>query len=173
MMYRFSLLVFTAFFCALLASCTWFKEDAVAYYHRGVDYITLGYYGYAIDAFENAIRIDPSYAEAHVKLGIVYSRIGKDVISIEHLTRAIMIKPNSAEAHYNLGLVYSSLGRRREATDSFRKAISLVPNDPLPHFGLGILYTQEKDSISALAEYSILKTLDTTKAATLRSLIHP
>jgi tetratricopeptide (TPR) repeat protein len=47
-------------------------DDARGYFHLGIAYAKLDCWQNAIAAFEQAIRIQPNYADAHCHLGLLY-----------------------------------------------------------------------------------------------------
>lgn len=58
----------------------------------------------AITAFEEALRIDPSIKEAHVRLADLYASIGKNDEATKHYEEALRVDPSYKWAHVNLGL---------------------------------------------------------------------
>ena len=64
----------------------------------------------SIQAYQQAIHVQPDYAEAYSNLGNVLREQGKLEESIEAYQQAIQIQPGSAETHNNLGLILLLLG---------------------------------------------------------------
>jgi tetratricopeptide (TPR) repeat protein len=62
-----------------------------------VAYGKLGRYTEAIEAFKQAIRINPDYADAYFNLGVVYVKLGRYTEAIETFKQAIRINPDFAE----------------------------------------------------------------------------
>jgi len=111
------------------------KDTQIEAYEKTADYwFVLGYYygeagmyKEAIEAYKQAIRIKPDFAEAHYNLGVTYSRLGVYRDSIEAYKQAIRIKPDYAEAHYGLGLNYLILNDRGSALDEYKILKNLDP----------------------------------------------
>ena len=144
------------------------KPDyAEAHYNLGIAYGNLGRNTEAIEAYKNAIRIRPNYAEAHFGLGFTYYKLGRYQESIKACKQAIKIKPDYAEAHNNLGVTYGKLGRLPEAIEAFKQAIKLKPDYIEAHKNLGVAYLVIGDKNSAMAEYNILKSLNSEMANNL------
>src|SRR6266545_5451671 len=64
----------------------------------------------AVEAFQEAIKLDPELAEAHFRLGMAYDSLGKDKEAEEAYKKAVDLykkeldeNDENAEAHYNLG----------------------------------------------------------------------
>jgi tetratricopeptide (TPR) repeat protein len=97
--------------------------SARAFLYLGLTEVGLGRNDPAVDAFREAIRIDPAILEAHVALGKVLARAGRDAEAIPVLNRALEIDPESAESHFQLGLVALRRGELETAARSFEAAI--------------------------------------------------
>ncbi len=118
-----------------------YKKTAEYWFYLGVAYSELGMDKEAIEAYKQAIRIKPDYADAHLFLGFAYSELGMDKEAIEAYKQAIRIKPDYAEAHFKLGwLSYGKLGMHKEAIEAYKQAIRIKPDDALAHYYLGLSY---------------------------------
>ncbi|NIP27476.1 MAG: tetratricopeptide repeat protein, partial [Phycisphaerae bacterium] len=51
-------------------------ENPVLRYNLGVAYGERGMLGEALEEYESAIRLDPSYADAYYNAACIYSRLG-------------------------------------------------------------------------------------------------
>jgi len=132
----------------------------------------LGNYIKAIEAYKQAIRIDPNDAGAYNNLGLAYNSLGlyKDVI--EAYKQAIRIDPDLVEPYNNLGRAYANLGLYKDAIEAFKQAIRIDPDRANSHFFLGLTYLLIGDKSSALNEYKILKNLDINLANQLFDKIY-
>jgi tetratricopeptide (TPR) repeat protein len=88
----------------------------------------------AIENYQNALRINADYAEAHGSLGLVLAARGRLDQAIEHYEKALQLKPNLAETHNGLGVLLASKGQHKEALVHFRKAIEIKWDYPEAHF---------------------------------------
>lgn len=82
----------------------------------------------AIDCFEQAIQIDPTYADAHCNLGSAFIRKDRIRDAVLAYKEAIDIEPNFAQPYFNLGILLNNIGKLDEAIACFQSAIDLVPN---------------------------------------------
>jgi tetratricopeptide (TPR) repeat protein len=92
-----------------------------AYYRRGISLATLNNQEAAIEAFDNAIIIDPDYVEAHME----------KIASLEKLDRineANGAKELAASAWFVEGLSYANKRNYDKAIEDFDKAHELNPN---------------------------------------------
>jgi len=93
----------------------------------------------ARELFEQALKLDPNYAEAHVGLGFTYHN---EVTSgwVEFLAEsnrkaedaaltAMRLNPELSEPHHLLGLVYLARNEHQRAREQLERAIELNPSD--------------------------------------------
>lgn len=108
----------------------------------------------AVEAFQQAIRLDPDLAEAHFRLGLGYETLDKAEEAeaeykkaVESYKKHLTENPDDAEAHYNLGQTYASLHQYSDAVREYRQAIKLKNDDAEMYYDLGVALTR-------LAQYS-------------------
>ena len=80
-----------------------------AYYLLGVDLKNLDRLDEAIQAFEQAVRINPSYARAHTRLGEIYAGHGDADLAREHFRRAVASDPGDTAARSGLARLGGAL----------------------------------------------------------------
>lgn len=86
----------------------------------------------AMNSYQKAIKIDPNYIEAHIRLGGLYVKSGFYEGAMRELEEALRIDPDSAEAHAAMGDACYKIGTGKEikvehpagvgATSDFRGA---------------------------------------------------
>jgi tetratricopeptide (TPR) repeat protein len=91
----------------------------------------------AIRSYREAIRLDPSLAEAHNNLGNVLLDKGGVDGAIRCYREAIRLDPSLAVAHSNLGNALRENGEVDGAIRSCREAIRLNPSLAQAHLNLG------------------------------------
>jgi Flp pilus assembly protein TadD len=99
------------------------SPSAKAFLYLGLTEIGLGANEPAIEALEEAVRLDPRHLEAHVALGKVLARAGREEEATPVLVRALSLDGTSAEAHFQLGLIALRRGDLDAASRSFEAAI--------------------------------------------------
>ena len=72
------------------------------YFESGQRYFAEGKYAEAEIQYSNAIRIDPSFTQAHDELGKTYLRLGDITRAYQELTRTVDLKPDNYRAHTDL-----------------------------------------------------------------------
>lgn len=83
----------------------------------------------AIAKLEEAIRIDPSFREAHINLGVQYARARRVSEAIGQFHTAEAIGPADAIVYSNLAWGYAALGDFRESETFARQAVALDPGN--------------------------------------------
>lgn len=103
----------------------------------------------AAEAFQQAVKLDPDFAEAHYRLGLAYSALDREneakeslKKSIELYKKIVELNPNDPAAFFNLGQAYSVLHQDEEAARAYRQAIRLKPDDEEAYYQLGMSETR-------------------------------
>lgn len=112
--------------CKVLAKK--FPKEGVIYNIQGNACAEMERFEDAISAFSKAIRVEPTYAEAHSNLGNAYQSSGEIEKAKDCFRTAIKLKPNYAEAHSNLGNALGISGDLDEAVRCFERAVKYRPN---------------------------------------------
>src|SRR5439155_16634311 len=77
--------------------------------------------------YEEARRIAPDYARAHLNLGIVLAAKSQWDDAIAAYDQAIALDPTNAPAHYNRGLALHARGKFDLAEEAFGCALRYLP----------------------------------------------
>lgn len=78
--------------------------------------------------YQEALKIDPSFAIAHYNLGMTYKAQGNFKGAIAAYEQALQLNPNYAPAHQNLGVVWLKCGQIPQSMEAFGRAIVLYQN---------------------------------------------
>jgi tetratricopeptide (TPR) repeat protein/O-antigen ligase len=78
-------------------------------------------------AFEQAVRLDPSWGLNAANLGALYMAQGRLDLAEASLSRAVQAAPNAVPFIFNLGWVQEKLDKNIEASASYQKVIDLAP----------------------------------------------
>ncbi len=114
-------------------------------------YLQLGQTSKAKDAYLQAIRIEPGFANAYVNLADLYRQQNNDAAAQQLLNGVINKVLNPAALHYSLGLLYYRKNKPVEAGEQFMAAINAEPANSQYHFAIGLLYEQQRNYHAAVA----------------------
>ena len=104
-------------------------QNAIAYFQRGNENLTLGKYKEAIADYDKAIELNPQYALAYNNRGIAKLHLGDSKEAIADYNKAIELDPKYAKAYCNRGIANCDLGNYEKSITDCNKAIELNPQD--------------------------------------------
>ena len=134
----------------------WFNEGYALYKHKQ--------YEEAIAAYEQAILLNPNYADAYINKGAALNDLKRNEEAIAAYERAIRLDPNDADAYINKGNALRDLKRYEEALAAYEQAIHFDPNSALAYNGKGNAHYGLKRYKEALAAYEQAIRLDSNYA---------
>ena len=108
----------------------------------------------AIQHYEQALRLDPDFADAHNALGIALAQTARIEPAIAHYEQALRTRPDFAEAHYNLGAALEKLGRVPEAISHYERALRIKPAFFEAHNNLGNVLLQSSRIQEAIEQFN-------------------
>lgn len=124
--------------------------QAKAYFEEGMTFTRTSQYEQAVQAYTQAIALEPTLAEAHHELGYAFYRLGKYEESISSSEQAIKLKPKNPETYHNLALAYMGLRHWEKAAEALQESISIRPNYPAAYYNLGLVYRKLLDNEAAI-----------------------
>lgn len=80
-------------------------------YHEGVKYALAGLYAQAAQIFQQVVKLDPQFADAHFSLGHAYADMGRWQKAIDSFQRAVELNPRDIEAQDRLEQARDMLAR--------------------------------------------------------------
>jgi tetratricopeptide (TPR) repeat protein len=122
-------------------------------------YLKMGDSYNAAKAYEEAIALDPSRDDTHIKLGnLYYSEERYQEAEVQYFQAA---KLNPAPANfYSLGQAYIKTGRYNDAEDQFSKIQRLAPQAVNGPYGMGLNYSAQGRYDEAVAMFQDAIDLD-------------
>jgi len=104
----------------------------------------------AVNLLEQALRVDPDYAQAHAALGEALwnrYRLSDDTVWVDRAAgecrTAVALAPDDGAGYRCLGTVYNGTGRAEEAAAELELAKRLDPTDDATYIALGSAYQNE------------------------------
>ncbi|MGQ9609665.1 MAG: tetratricopeptide repeat protein [bacterium] len=120
------------------------KEEQQAFYDLGKIFASKGKSGLAIQAYKNAINIDPNMALAQYELGTQYYNMGLKERAIEHFQMAIKSDPSLRTLFVEEAKKYYEMGNRQEAMNSLEKSLTIDPQNAEAHYFYATLLSDNK-----------------------------
>jgi tetratricopeptide (TPR) repeat protein len=93
------------------------ESSSVSVYNEGLALMQAKRFAQAEKKFEQAVKLDPNFAEAYNNLAFTLRKQGSGNYkqSLAYYNKAIELKPNLAEAYMYRGVLYTQMGRKADA----------------------------------------------------------
>jgi tetratricopeptide (TPR) repeat protein len=139
---------------------------------RGIELTEGGKYDEAIAAFEEAIRSQPDYMEAHVLAATALAKKGELEEAVARLEEVLELDPKNWLALGNLGVILAMQGKPDEAVDRLRTAVRLHPTYADGHCNLAMVLREKGMLEDATVHFRMATKLDVENAANYYRLAH-
>jgi len=122
------------------------------YGNRSAAYMHKGDPNQAIAACNQALRIDPNYAQAYHNRGQYYTEKGDLNQALSDYTHALRINPNFVSAYVGRGRVYSKKGNHKRAIDDYTQALRIDQNCALAYSNRAAVLIDKGSYTQAIAD---------------------
>jgi len=110
---------------------------AVDAYSQGVNFHRQGQIDEAVEAYQNAIDLDPQMDAAYINLSLILIGVGQ-LSQAEVLLQQVLELPDRAEipasvhalAHYNLAVIHNRQGNTATALEDLEASLAIAPEFP-------------------------------------------
>lgn len=140
----------------LLHAKAWVKaqaKDSDAWYYLAVAYEGLGQPGKTIEAYQEALRLEPEDADIWCLLGLAYDDLGQFEKAMAAYREALRIKPDHEAAWFSLGGTYRNLKQLDKAIGAYRQGLRIKPEDAGGWAELGATYSELGQLDNAVEAY--------------------
>ena len=135
------------------------NNDAQKLYDRGEEHFKNNDYDNAIKCFDEAIKLDPNFADAFGVRGLCWHYKKDYDNAIKDYSEAIRLNPDYVEAFYFRGLCWGDKKDYDNAIKDSSEAIRLKPDNPDFFYLRGLCCYNKGDYKNALADFkNVLKT---------------
>ncbi len=110
----------------------------------GNSYISANNNPAAKKAFDNAIDIAPTLAEAHMNLGNIYIDSNNLRLALSEYQKSLYINPQNAKTYSNIGNVYLKQKKYNLAINQYRLSLATDPNNVPAYKNIAIAYSYLK-----------------------------
>lgn len=125
-------------------------DSAVVRYYRAVVLENQGYYQLAIEEYEAARQLDPSYLDPALALAYSYFYTDNRARAINILRELIEVNPANADAYDALGWMYFLAGQYPDAEQYLQEAVALDPSLTRAKAHLGSAYYKNFNYVQAI-----------------------
>ncbi|MDI1308129.1 MAG: type IV pilus biogenesis/stability protein PilW [Methylotenera sp.] len=127
------------------------KSRARAHADLGSVYFQQKQLEIALEEFNVAIKIDPTFAPAYNGLGLVNAELGKDDVADANFKKAIQLEPLNSEAHNNYGSFLCARNRVDESIAQFLAALKnpLYATPAMAYTNAAICSVRKNNLVSA------------------------
>jgi tetratricopeptide (TPR) repeat protein len=130
------------------------RKAPVAYNNRGFAYTGKGQFKNALEDFNTAIALNPSYYEAYYNRGIVFEKLGLPNRAKGDYDAAIVLNPASSPAYNNRGILNAKAGLFEKAIEDFTEAITVNPRHSRAYSNRGSTFTEMGQYDRALEDFN-------------------
>jgi tetratricopeptide (TPR) repeat protein len=141
-----------------------FQKVPESWIDLGVAYLNKGYFPRSLEAFDEALSLDPGNPVIHRNLGdlqfAVFSKTKEPQAyekALEHYRKALEINPRDPSAQNGLGYAYLAGKNPKEAIGFFVKALEIYPDYPSALYNLGLAYYKTRDFRAAFTKLTSFK----------------
>ena len=101
--------------------------------------------------YKEVLKLDPTFAEAHMNLGLMYQMDGRIPAAIGEFRAALKLKPTLAGANFFLGIDYAKRGEGAQAIPYLKVTAEQQPKNVEVLYLLGQAYERlGRDEVAAL-----------------------
>jgi tetratricopeptide (TPR) repeat protein len=151
------------FLIIVLLSCTpvsGYSSDATRWFDTGNIQVQLKNYSQAVDAFDHAIALEPSYFEAWNNKADALNKNNQYQDALIASNQTIRLNPQYIQGWLNRGTILYMLGQYDEELAAYDRAISIEPTNTTAWFFKGYSLAGMKKYDEAIVVFDKVKSLD-------------
>ena len=114
----------------------------------------------AIKAFEQAIELKPTHAQAFFNIGTALQLKDNPDDAVKAYERALTIKPDYADAYFQMGNALKSQGKLDKAIGTYKKAVNIKPDFADAYYRIGELLYERGNPKDALENFKKVVSID-------------
>lgn len=121
------------------------QKTARQWFDEGNAFFAAHKYEEAVKAYDEAIRLQPTFNDAFTNRGAALNKLGKNDEALQAQDTSIQLSADDAIAHYNRGNVLKNMGRNIEAIAAYQMAIQLKPKYVEAYINMGNALAKQKE----------------------------
>jgi len=96
---------------------------------KGNEFMTSCRYLEAVDAYSQALELEPANPVYYGNRAAAYSKLGENDLAIRDCEVALAVDPTYSKAYGRMGLAHAAAARHQDAVGCYRKALELDPRN--------------------------------------------
>ena len=121
------------------------KNVAKNFFNKGNQLYKRGDLEGALASYDEVLRVDKTFYQAHFQVGVIQSKMGDKDKAILTYEKSIDINPQFYKAYFALGLAKNSMNNSDGALQALQSAIDINPSYDKAYGAMGDIYIQQKD----------------------------
>ncbi len=123
-------------------------------FQQGNVFMMFGEIDKAIEAYSQAIKLNPRDTDAYNNRGVAYQKLGNFDRAFKDYNTAIPINPYDAVIYSNRGAAYVDKGELDRGLEDLNRAIEVNPNYAETFYNRGIAYDNKGDYNRAISDFN-------------------
>jgi Tfp pilus assembly protein PilF len=121
-----------------------YPQAPAVHFQLGLAHLVGGNLARGLASLNQAVTLEPGYAEAVLLLADLQLRSGDAFSAISSISGLLKKRPDLLPAHLALAEAYRVRGTPDDAVTVYRRMMDLYPKDPQPPFLMGVTLRQQK-----------------------------
>lgn len=136
-------------------------QSAVAYSQLGNYFLKKDDFTKALENYQKAIAISPTYGKPYSNIGMVLVKTGDYAQAVNYFTRTIQLEPKGSGITFtNRGYAYMRLGRQADALADYDHAIAVDQRYLPAYLNRATLYKDQNNFARAMADLDQVLSID-------------
>ncbi|MDH5763632.1 MAG: tetratricopeptide repeat protein [Nitrospinota bacterium] len=157
------LLIALLFVVLLVPVSTLQADEALDWYLKGNEFSRQGQFEQAVEAYHQAIQINPDATGPFYNLGLAYKHLKQYDRASAAFESALRLEPDNMNIHLSLGNVYNRMERWGQAIGHLNRVVHRMKDNAEAHGNLGWAYLNYSDG----PQFKMLVILNLARAVEL------